>query len=273
MRQKKETKALQRALEWLAGKKSQSIEKPKSRRRTVKEQIESFPRIADLEAHWFKDALRDLQPAMLKRETATVQPDYSKKGKFGIHSHPKYHKPSMPSVQDLLYFNELSSKAMVISAMNPLGKVAGYTFVKKPRKPEKAIIDLSAESRLYNLKKERIDAIRSQIAQLNRLQQSAERNKKIFDLFAEWRCIGVEITDLIKGAVKKAGWKMRFVPMPGYYFSHGYYLSTPSSPSPAENRVKIQPTIPSKPRTVTDAERRRRMRLLHQQQKKRIRIR
>lgn len=259
---------------------SQSRPKPKRKWKFAKSQIEAMPRIATHEAHWFKNPGEELREAMLWRLPDKVMPDYSKSGKMTVHTHPQFRRPSMPSIQDLVSFANLGSRAQTIGSITYEGALAGYTLITKKkgfasrRLQEMGLLMGSKEKAICDIEKMRIDNLRTELASLAKLPMTKENEIKIEVLRGKWRKSGEAYTEAIQSVLKKLGWKIRMRPMEGFEFRWGYYIKKPPGPK-AGSTVLVSTSEKNKAeeeRKRADAERRRRI-SGQQRERQRIRIR
>ncbi|MFA4906791.1 MAG: hypothetical protein WC602_00785 [archaeon] len=240
---------------------------PARKWKTIKAQVEATPKIAELEAHWFKNPAEELREAMVWRKAEAVMPDYWKRGKMTVHSHPQYRRPSIPSINDLLSLSRIDSRCQSIASITPEGKVAGYTMIAKPKgfaqkmRETIKILDNSPEKKACKTAESRIIEIRKIISELSSLPKSIENEKRIAGLQVEWRERGTAYTDAVKSAMKKINWKIRMVPMKEFEFRWGYYVKRPPAPKPGAVAVRASARDKNK-----KEEELRRMRLLNERQ-------
>lgn len=217
---------------------------------SVKAQIEATPKIAELEAHYVKDSREDMKNAWTIRTPDSVWHMPGVSGKFDVHTHPKNRKPSLPSFQDLYTFRRIASKVMVIASTDSKGVVRGYTFVNKQADRDNKILKPEIDGE-FEEEKRRTDALYVQIKDLRKRvmeliskPQTQESKKELGECRQEWRKLGDEYVRIVLERVEKFDWQMRFVPMEGYEFRHGYYSPKPSPPPPTGGAGKV-PNGPS----------------------------
>jgi len=205
---------------------------------SVKAQIESTPKISELEAHYVKESREDMRNAWTIRTPDSVWHLPGMSGKFDVHTHPKNIKPSLPSFQDLYSFRKIASKVMVIASTDSKGTVTGYTFVNKETDRENRILkpeindDYEGEKRRTEMIERQIKELRLRIIELISKSKTPDTMKQIDEDRRKWGMLGDEYVRIVLERVKKFNWQMRFVPMEGYEFRHGYFSPKPSPPPP-----------------------------------------
>ena len=211
---------------------------------TAKAQIESTPKISGLEMHWFKNFGEELREAVILRKPTLAVPNYSKIGSMQVYSKPKYLRPALPNFLNLIEFNAIRSRSLVVAAIGLGGKVAGYTMISKAKphygRAESArLLTMSPEKTRYYDANRKLSLLREEVSVLNAFPDAGSNKVKLIRFNAEMLELGETMTKCVKESVWTLGWKIRFVPMKGYEFRHGYFLPRENFPVSA-NAEKIR---------------------------------
>ena len=188
-----------------------------SERKSVRQQIERWPRVAEEEMSWVKNlgkplisATPEKDPRFIARGRRGVISDLElvKKSDIFIHTHPEKSADKaagkvrvMPSANDMAYFYDLAragpEKTMAIASVRKNGRVSGYCSVK-----------------------------------LRKRSKRKESMKKLFALIdiigaGSW---GIELRwkrmpfNVLYESLKEAGFNLKFIPTEGHSFNRKEFI-------------------------------------------------